>query len=95
MYLIFCFEEKRLRSENFRNNSSAVLLSILLNKVSNSFSGGAKLFYKISHAVKLALLELRRFGLAGQHCSSQTTAFHEEKLSFASMKTQLYIICLH
>ncbi len=67
MYLIFCFEEKGLRIENFRNNSSAVLLSISLkNKVSNSSSGCAMLFYKISSTVKLALLELHRFGLAGQ-----------------------------
>ncbi len=28
MYLIFCFEEKGLKIENFRNNSSAVLRSI-------------------------------------------------------------------
>ncbi len=57
-----------MKIENFKNNSSAVLQSILLKKkVSNSFSEYTKLFYKISYTVKLALLELRRFCIAGQY----------------------------
>ncbi len=66
MYFIFCFMEKGLKNKNFRNNSSAVSLSVSLNKkVSNSFSRCATLFYKISRIVKLASFELRRFGFAG------------------------------
>ncbi len=61
-----------LRKKNWKLKiseiSSAVLLSISLKKkVSNRFSGCTTLFYKISHTVKLALLELRRFGFAGQY----------------------------
>ncbi len=45
-----------------------VLLSISVKKkVLSSLSGCATLFYKIGHTVKLALLELHRFGLAGQY----------------------------
>ncbi len=62
-HLVFCFEEKGLKIENFRNNSLAVLLSISVKKKnSNGFSGCTTLFYKINGTVKLALLELHCFG---------------------------------
>ncbi len=64
-----------MKIENFRSNSSAVLLSISSKKkkVSNSFSGCATLFYKISRTVKLVSLELDGFDLAGQYSQRENT----------------------